>query len=48
MIAKLSWKVEKSSSGTEPCTAPGPIPAIPMCDRSPITPPMLVPENASV
>ena len=48
MIAKLSWKVEKSSSGTEPCTVSGPIPAMPMCDRSPITPPKLDPENANV
>ena len=48
MIAKVSWKVAKSSSGTEPCTVVGSIPVIATWDRSPIKPAFPSPENASV
>ena len=47
-MAKVSWKVTKSSSGTEPCTVPGSMPVIATCERSPISPPLPSPEKASV
>jgi len=47
-IAKPSWKVANSNSGTGPRAVPGLMPSIPMCLRLPTRPPALSSENAIV
>jgi len=47
-IAKPSWKVANSNSGTGPRAVPGLMPSIPMCLRLQTSPLALSSENAIV